>query len=40
MTFFVVAGTVTPLLLQYDAGPLSQLPTPGALQWMLPLPLP
>ena len=40
MTFFVVAGTVTPLLLQYDAGPLSQLPTLGALQWMLPLPLP
>ena len=38
VSFFVAPGRATPLLLQYDAGPISDLPLAGALQWMLPLP--
>ena len=36
--FFVPPGTSAPYLIQYDAGPMSALPVPGALQWTLPLP--
>jgi hypothetical protein len=37
-SLYNAAGSAIPLLLQYDASPMSALPVPGALQWTLPLP--
>ena len=38
ISIFNAPASAIPLLLQYHAGPMSALPTPGALQWTLPLP--